>query len=90
MTARPSEISWALKEQIRQHGAQTAMVTTARPMSDAQVGRLKQALGNQVNVRMRTDPAILGGMIVKLGSRMIDDSVRSKLDRMEMQMKDAV
>lgn len=90
MKARPSEVSWALKEQIANYGHKTAVVTTARPMTENQLDRLRQTLGEGVSLKVETDPDILGGMIVVIGSKMIDDSLRTRLDRMEVAMKEAL
>ncbi|MBY0511042.1 MAG: ATP synthase F1 subunit delta [Rhodospirillaceae bacterium] len=68
-----------------------AEVTTAKPLSDAQratvTASLKQAVGRAVTVTETVDPAILGGLIVKVGSRMVDGSLKSKLQRLERAMK---
>ena len=72
-------------------GEETAEVTTAKPLSDAQramvTASLKQAVGRAVTVTETVDPAILGGLIVKVGSRMVDGSLKSKLQRLERAMK---
>ncbi len=66
-------------------------MTTAKPLSDAQratvTASLKQAVGRAVTVTETVDPAILGGLIVKVGSRMVDGSLKSKLQRLERAMK---
>ena len=61
-------------------------------MSDKQVAALKTQLkaragGADVTIDARTDPAILGGLIVKLGSQMIDASLKTKLNRLAQAMK---
>ncbi len=80
-----------LAELARRRGAMTAQVTAARPMSDAQVKALADALrgslGSQIDVRVAVDPALIGGMVVKVGSRMIDSSVRTKLNKLQIAMK---
>lgn len=72
-------------------GQVTAEVTLARPLSDEQhralEGALRDTLGATVVVETRQDPAIIGGMIVKVGSRMVDSSVRTKLQRLQLAMK---
>ena len=72
-------------------GETTAEVLTARPLGDDQVGELKQQLrtraGRDVNLEMTVDPAILGGIVVKLGSQQIDASIRTKLNRLASAMK---
>lgn len=72
-------------------GEVTAEVVSARPLSDEQAAALKAALkeslGKEVAVDARVDPAILGGLIVRVGSRMIDGSIRSRLTSMMTQLK---
>jgi len=72
-------------------GETTAEVVTARPLSDGQTAALKAQLraraGRDVNLETRVDPAILGGITVKLGSQMIDSSIRTKLNRLASAMK---
>lgn len=72
-------------------GETTAEVVTARPLNDEQLAALKQQLrsraGRDVNVDASVDPKILGGIVVKLGSQMIDASIRTKLNRLASAMK---
>jgi len=72
-------------------GETTADVITARPLNDDQIVQLKQQLraraGHDVNIHSRVDPTFLGGIIVKLGSRQIDGSIRTKLNRLAQAMK---
>jgi F-type H+-transporting ATPase subunit delta len=72
-------------------GETTAEVTTARPLNDDQVAQLKQQLraraGRDVAIEAQVDPSILGGIVVKLGSQMIDASIRTKLNRLALAMK---
>ncbi|MFD1697206.1 F0F1 ATP synthase subunit delta [Roseibium aestuarii] len=73
-------------------GEETAEVTSAAPLSDDQVAALKQALsasrGKTVNVAAKVDPALIGGLVVKVGSRMIDTSLRTKLNSLKFAMKE--
>ena len=72
-------------------GETTAEVTTARPLSDDQLIALRQQLrtraGRDVNIEATVDQNILGGIVVKLGSQMIDASIRTKLNRLALAMK---
>jgi F-type H+-transporting ATPase subunit delta len=67
-------------------------VTTAHALSEAQTSQLRDtlqlALGQDVRVETRIDPEILGGLIVKAGSRMFDSSIRSKLNNLTHAMKE--
>ena len=49
--------------------------------------QLRKAIGQKVAVELRVDPSLLGGLVVKLGSRMVDASLKSKLHRLELAMK---
>ena len=75
----------------RHRGEITAEVTSARPLSDDQVDAIKQHLrsrmGRDINVDLAVDPAILGGLVVKVGSQMIDSSIRTKLNTLAHAMK---
>jgi F-type H+-transporting ATPase subunit delta len=75
----------------RHRGETTAEVTSARPLSDDQVAALKNnlkgRLNRDVNVDLSVDPAILGGLVVKVGSQMIDGSIRTKLNNLASAMK---
>jgi F-type H+-transporting ATPase subunit delta len=72
-------------------GETTAEVTSAHPLSDDQVaalrGNLKNRLGRDVAVDLNVDPTILGGLVVKVGSQMIDGSIRTKLNTLAHAMK---
>jgi F-type H+-transporting ATPase subunit delta len=72
-------------------GETVAEVTTARPLNDDQISQLKQQLrtraGREVSIDAAVNPDILGGIVVKLGSQMIDASIRTKLNRLASAMK---
>jgi F-type H+-transporting ATPase subunit delta len=72
-------------------GQATAHVTSAAPLNDGQtaslIEALKRAIGRNVDVVSKVDPSILGGLIVKVGSRMVDSSIKSKLQRLKLAMK---
>ena len=72
-------------------GEVTAEVTSAHPLSDDQVAALKTNLrarmGQDIAVDLNVDPAILGGLVVKIGSNMIDGSIRTKLNTLAHAMK---
>jgi F-type H+-transporting ATPase subunit delta len=75
----------------RHRGETTAEVTSARPLDKAQIEALKSVLkarlGRDVIVDLAVDPAILGGLVVKIGSQMIDGSIRTKIDTLALTMK---
>ena len=72
-------------------GETSAEVVTAHPLSDDQVAALKDSLraraGRDVTMETRIDPDILGGVVVRLGSQMIDASIRTKLNKLAEAMK---
>jgi len=74
-------------------GEATADVTVAEPLSDKNLDALKTALksvtGQDVSLNVKIDPAIIGGLIVKVGSRMVDSSLRTKLNSIKNAMKEA-
>ena len=76
----------------RHRGEVTAEVTSAEPLSDSQVAALKDALkaqiGKDVTLVATVDPGLIGGLIVKVGSRMIDTSLRSKFNSLKIAMKE--
>jgi F-type H+-transporting ATPase subunit delta len=74
-------------------GEVSADVTVAEQLSDKNLAALKSALnsvtGKDVDLNVKVDPAIIGGLVVKLGSRMIDTSLRTKLNSIKYAMKEA-
>lgn len=67
-------------------------MTSAAALSDEHVAALKEALsastGKSVNIVANVDPALIGGLVVKVGSRMIDTSLRTKLNSLKFAMKE--
>ena len=75
-------------------GEVCAEVTVAEKLSDANLDAIKAALkaitgGKAVDLNVKIDPAIIGGLTVKLGSRMVDSSLRTKLNSIKHAMKEA-
>jgi F-type H+-transporting ATPase subunit delta len=74
-------------------GEATADVTVAEALSDKNLDALKVALksvtGKDVTLNVKVDPSIIGGLVLKLGSRMVDSSLRTKLNSMKHAMKEA-
>jgi F-type H+-transporting ATPase subunit delta len=82
----------AFNQLLAQHrGEETAQVTSAHPLDEAQLGALKTRLrgriGRDVAIETKVDPAILGGLVVQIGSQMIDGSIRTKLNTLAHAMK---
>ncbi len=90
--ALPQMIQAYLAELARRRGEVTAQVSSAAALTDPQqaalVETLRRALGGTVQLELKVDPALIGGLIVKVGSRMVDGSLRSKLQRLQLAMKE--
>lgn len=75
----------------RYRGEATAEVTSAHPLTEPQVDALKQQLrlrlGREVAVDLSVDPQLLGGLVVRIGSQMIDSSIRTRLNALASAMK---
>jgi len=88
------QIIRAFRALVAKHkGEVSASVTVAEQLSDAHLKSLKDALnavtGKDVDLHVDVDPAIIGGLVVKLGSRMVDSSLRTKLNSIKTAMKEA-
>ncbi len=72
-------------------GEATADVTSAHPLDAKQISalkaQLKKKIGRDVAVNLNIDPSILGGLIVKIGSQMIDSSIKTRLNTLAVAMK---
>ena len=92
---------FAVREMVRGYrelvavhkGETTAEVTVAEQLKDDHVAALRGALkavsGKDVDLNITVDPAIIGGLVIKLGSRMVDSSLRTKLNSIKHAMKEA-
>ena len=80
-----------LDELARRRGEVTAHVTSAAALSAEQAealgDQLRKAMGSKVQIETQVDPGLLGGMIVRVGSRMVDSSLRTKLAKLQLAMK---
>jgi F-type H+-transporting ATPase subunit delta len=87
----PGMIRAYLAELARRRGESSAEVTSAVPLNAAQSENLAEVLrglvGRKITLEQRVDPDILGGLIVRVGSRMFDSSIRTKLQRLQLAMK---
>jgi F-type H+-transporting ATPase subunit delta len=82
-----------LREKIADHkGEVTAEVTSAKALTKTQMDKLaktlKASVGKSVNLKATVDEGIIGGLVVKVGSKMIDTSIRSKLNALQNTMKE--
>jgi F-type H+-transporting ATPase subunit delta len=89
--ALPEIIRAFLALLAQRRGEITAEVVSAKPLTKSQSAALAEALqtavGKPVTLAARVDPNVLGGLIVQVGSQMIDSSLRSKLRRLSIAMK---
>ena len=89
--ALPQMIEEFLAELARRRGEMRAEVTAAKPLNEQQQAALAEAIrrsvGGKVAVDVNVDPALIGGLVVKVGSRMVDSSLRTKLQRLQLAMK---
>ena len=88
----PAMAAAFLAELARRRGETSAVVTSAVPLTPQQLQQLSDALrsvlgGAKVSIDAHVDPDILGGLVVKVGSRLFDSSIRSKLQRLQLAMK---
>ncbi len=92
---------FSIREMIRTYhllndsyrGVARAEVTSASPLTDANIAALKEQLkgvtgGKDVEITAKVDPSIIGGLVVKLGSRMVDGSLKTKLNSIRTRMKE--
>ena len=74
-------------------GEVEAEIITAIPLSVGQCAALevalKQAIGSSVSISTEVNPELLGGLVVRVGSRMVDSSLRTKLHKLQLAMKGA-
>jgi F-type H+-transporting ATPase subunit delta len=87
------DIIKAYRSMVAQHkGEASAAVTVAEALSAKHLSDIKAALhavtGKDVSIDLNVDPSIIGGLVVRLGSRMIDSSLRSKLSALRHALKE--
>ncbi len=91
--AVPDMITAYHQKLSKERGEISATVTSAEPLSDAQIDSVKQALkeatGKDVELDRKVDAALIGGLVIQVGSLMIDTSLRTKLNAMKYAMKEA-
>ena len=89
--ALPAMIDGFLKILADRRGELSATVRSAKKLTEKQrsslAASLKQAMGTDVTIEEQVDPAVLGGLVVRVGSRMIDSSLQTKLQSLKLAMK---
>lgn len=92
---RLSALTGAIKgfesQVAKSRGETEAEITSARALAAGEIDELKAVLksrlGKEPRLHTKVDPSLLGGLVVKVGSRMIDSSLRTKLDGLRSAMK---
>ncbi len=91
--ALPGMIDAFLRELARRRGQVTVHVTTAAPLSPLQQATLSEALkrsvGQTINIEATVDPKLIGGLVLRVGSRMIDTSIQTQLQKLQRAMRAA-
>lgn len=89
--AAPDMVRAFLSLAAKARGEVTAEVTSAHPLTEPQAealkAQLKETVGKDVTLAAKVDPSLIGGLIVKLGSRMIDSSLKTKLSNLTLSLK---
>ena len=89
--AVPAMIEAYLNKLAERRGEVTAEITAAQALSETQQNalgdQLRRVVGSRVAMDVKVDPSLLGGMIVKIGSRMVDGSLKGQLQRLQLSMK---
>jgi F-type H+-transporting ATPase subunit delta len=87
----PAMIKAFLKLLADRRGETTAEVTAARALTAEQQASvaeaIRRAVGSKVSIDVKVDPGLLGGLVVRVGSRMIDSSLKTKLQKLQLAMK---
>ena len=90
--AAPDMIKAVRQKLARHRGEVSALVTSAEPLGELHLAALREALrsrlGKDVILERKVDPSLIGGLIVQVGSRMVDTSLRTKLNAMKFAMKE--
>lgn len=93
LAALPSIISAFSALAAKDRGEVTAEVSSAVALTDEQIATLKQSLkasvGKDVTLASKVDPSLIGGLVVKIGSRMIDSSLKTKLSNLKLALNAA-
>ena len=92
MEINPSEVTKILKEQIKNFG-EKAEIKSAKSLNQDEIKKITDELSNnfksQIKLNYIQDESLIGGLVVKVGSTMIDTSIKSKLQQIENKMIEA-
>jgi F-type H+-transporting ATPase subunit delta len=91
--ALPGMVDAFLRRLARRRGEVTVHVSSAHPLSAAQSAELtealKKAVGQKINIESKVEPELIGGLVVRVGSRMVDTSIRTQLQKLRRALRAA-
>jgi F-type H+-transporting ATPase subunit delta len=91
--ALPGMVEAFLRRLARRRGEVTVHVSSAQPLSAAQSAELAEALkksvGQKINIESKVEPELIGGLVVRVGSRMVDTSIRTQLQKLRRALRAA-
>lgn len=91
--ALPGMIDAFLRQLAKRRGEVTVHVSSARPLSAEQSAQLtdtlKKAVGQKINIESKVEPELIGGLVVRVGSRMVDTSIRTQLQKLRRALRAA-
>ncbi len=77
----------------KRRGEVTVHVSSARPLtaeqSAALADTLKKTVGQKINIESKVEPDLIGGLVVRVGSRMVDTSIRTQLQKLRRALRAA-
>lgn len=91
--ALPAIIDAFLSDLARRRGEMTVSVASAKPLTPAQSAAigdvLRRVAGQKINIEAKVDPELIGGLVVRVGSRMVDTSIRTQLQKLRRALRAA-
>ena len=92
MTEKFKILAKFIKEVDNRRGKISAEVVSAIPLDEARKAQIQKSIISLANAKdvslvMRVDPSLIGGLVIRIGSRMFDTSLKTKLNRLESAMK---
>jgi len=91
--ALPGMIDAFLRQLAKRRGEVTVHVSSAQPLtaeqSAALADTLKKSVGQKINIESKVEPELIGGLVVRVGSRMVDTSIRTQLQKLRRALRAA-
>jgi F-type H+-transporting ATPase subunit delta len=89
----PGMVDAFLARLAKRRGEATVHVASARPLSAEQsaalTDALKKVVGQKINIEAKVEPELIGGLVVRVGSRMVDTSIRTQLQKLRRALRAA-